>query len=227
MKQYKYFSIIVALYVAVQLTSAISAGKIIDLFSFPVSAATLFFPLAFIFSDIITEIYGYAYGRTVVWLIFFTTVLSALLFQLVVYLPPAAGFVGNEAYMSVLGSLPRIMLGSWIAIWVGGMLNDYVLAKMKVWSKGKYLWSRTIGSTIAGQLADSILFFTIALYGVLPNDLLIKTILSAWIVKVLVEVVLTPVTYIVIAKLKKAENEDHYDRNTDFNPLIIAPTGDK
>lgn len=129
--------------------------------------------------------------------------------------------------MTVLGSLPRIMFGSWAAIWVGGMLNDYVLAKMKVWSKGKHLWSRTIGSTIVGQFADSILFFTIALYGVLPNDVLIKTIISAWVIKVLVEIVLTPVVYIVIAKLKKAENEDHYDRDTNFNPLIIAPSAEK
>jgi uncharacterized integral membrane protein (TIGR00697 family) len=113
------------------------------------------------------------------------------------------------------------MLASWIAFFVGSILNDYVLAKMKIWTKGKHLWTRTIGSTLFGEGADSILFFTIAFFGTIPNALLGSIILSAWFLKVLIEVVMTPVTYVVIAKLKKAEGEDYYDYKTDFNPLKV------
>ena len=221
MKPYKYLGLITALYVTFQLVSDITAGKIVQLFIFPVSATVLYFPITYIFSDILTEVYGYARARSVVWLVLACSVIAGLIYQLVVYLPPATGFDASGAYARVLGSVPRILLGGWIAVWVGGILNDFVLAKMKVWTKGKYLWTRTIGSTIIGEGANTVLFYLIALYAVLPNNLLIASILSGWFLKVAIEVIFTPVTYFVVNKLKKLENEDYYDTNTDFNPLIL------
>lgn len=221
MKTYKYLGLITTLYIAFQLISDVTAGKIVQLGFFTVSATVLYFPITYIFSDILTEVYGFAKARSVVWQALLASVLAGLIYQLVVWLPPADGFDANDAFSRVLGPVPRILLGGWIAVWAGGILNDYVLAKMKIWTKGKYLWTRTITSTIVGEGVNTVLFYTIALYSVLPNNLLISSILSGWFLKTLVEVVLTPVTYYVVAKLKKVENEDYYDTNTDFNPLII------
>jgi hypothetical protein len=224
MKQYKYLNLLLALYLTFQLVSDISAGKIISLFGFPVSVTVLFFPITYIFADLLTEVYGYARSRSVIWTVFFCSIIAGLIYQLVIYLPPISGFDGNDAYTRVLGSVPRILLGGWIAVWVGGMLNDYVLAKMKVRTNGKYLWMRTIGSTLVGELANTVLFYVIALYAVLPNNLLLASIISAWLIKVAVEVIFTPLTYLATKKLKRAENEDYYDRNTNFNPFIIHPS---
>ncbi|HZS43180.1 MAG TPA: queuosine precursor transporter [Candidatus Paceibacterota bacterium] len=221
MKNYKYLTWITILYVTFQLVSDITAGKIVEIGIFTVSATALYFPITYIFADVLTEVYGYARARNVVWKVLFASVIAGLIYQIVVWLPPAAGFDANAAYARVLGSVPRILLGGWIAVWVGGILNDYVLATMKIWTKGKYLWARTIGSTIVGEGANTFLFYTIALYAVIPNNLLWSSVLSAWFLKTLVEVILTPLTYLVVGKLKKAENEDYYDTNTDFNPLII------
>ena len=154
-------------------------------------------------------------------MVFFSSVIAGLIYVLVVSLPPAVGFDANDAYARVLGQVPRILFGGWIAVWVGGILNDYTLAKMKVWTKGKHLWTRTIGSTLIGEGANTILFYVIALYAVIPTNLLITSILSGWFLKVAVEVVMTPITYKVVAKLKKVEGEDYYDTNTNFNPLIV------
>ncbi len=221
MKHYKYLGLITTLYIAFQLISDVTAGKIVQLGVFTVSATVLYFPITYIFSDILTEVYGYAKARSVVWQALLASVIAGVLYQVVVWLPAAVGFDANDAYTRVLGSVPRILIGGWIAVWAGGILNDYVMAKMKVWSNGRHLWLRTITSTIVGEGVNTFLFYTIALYAVLPNNLLLTSILSGWFLKVAVEVVLTPVTYYVIHKLKKAENEDHYDRDTDFNPLII------
>src|SRR3989338_1723703 len=188
MKQYKYLGLILALYITFQLVSDISAGKIISFFSFPVSVTVLYFPITYIFSDILTEVYGYARARSVVWLVLACSVIAGLIYQLVVYLPPATGFDASGAYARVLGSVPRILLGGWIAVWVGGILNDFVLAKMKIWTRGKYLWTRTIGSTIIGEGADTLLIYMIAFYGVLPTSLLFSLMLSGWLIKVAIEV---------------------------------------
>lgn len=223
MKQYKYLGLILAAYITFQLVSDVSAGKIINFLGFPVSVTVLFFPVTYVFADILTEVYGYARARSVVWTVFFSSVIAGLVYSLVVYLPPAMGFDANDAYARVLGSVPRILLGGWIAVWVGGMLNDFVLAKMKVWTNGKHLWARTIGSTVVGEFANTVLFYVIALYAVLPNDLLFASILTGWLIKVAVEVILTPWTYFIVRKLKKLEGEDYYDRDTNFNPFIIQP----
>src|SRR3989344_6156646 len=220
-KQYKYLGLITALYITFQLVSDVTAGKIVQLGIFTVSATVLYFPFTYIFADILTEVYGYAKARSVVWMVFFSSVIAGLIYVIVVALPPAVGFDANPAYTRVLGQIPRILVGGWIAVLVGGILNDYVLAKMKVWTKGKHLWTRTIGSTIVGEGANTFLFYFIALYAIIPTGLLITSIFSAWFLKVVVEIVMTPVTYKVVAKLKKAEGEDYYDNNTNFNPLII------
>ena len=221
MKNYKYFGLITTLYIAFQLISDVTAAKIVQLGVFTVSVTVLYFPFTYIFSDILTEVYGYAKARSVVWQALIASVLAGLIYQIVVWLPPAMGFEANDAYTRVLGSVPRILFGGWIAVWMGGILNDYVLAKMKIWTSGRYLWTRTVGSTVVGEGVNTFLFYAIALWGILPNNLLVSSILSGWILKTLVEVIFTPVTYYVVGRLKKVENEDYYDTYTDFNPLII------
>lgn len=224
MKQYKYLGIITALYITFQLVSDITAGKIIQLFFFPVSVTVLYFPITYILADVTTEVYGYAKARSIIWTVLFVSVLAGVIYQIVIWLPPAVGFAANDAYTKVLGSVPRILLGGWIAVWVGGILNDYTLAKMKIWTKGRYLWTRTIGSTIVGEFANTILFYSIALYAIIPNNLLVASIFSGWVIKVAVEVIFTPWTYYVVGKLKRLEQEDYYDRDTNFNPFIIKET---
>lgn len=221
MKTYKYLGLITAFYIAMQLISDVTAGKIVQLGIFTVSATVLHFPITYIFSDILTEVYGYAQARKTIWMVLGCSVLAGLIYQLVVALPAAPGFDAAPAYARVLGSVPRILLGGWIAVWVGGILNDYTLAKMKVWTNGKHLWMRTIGSTIVGEFANTVLFYAIALYAVIPNNILIASILSGWFLKVAVEIIFTPVTYAVVAKLKKEEGEDFYDNNTNFNPFLL------
>ena len=221
MKSYKYLGIITTLYIAFQLISDVTAGKIVQLGVFTVSATVLYFPVTYIFSDILTEVYGYARARSVVWQALLASIVAGLVYQLVVWLPPAVGFDANDAFTRVLGSVPRILLGGWIAVWTGGILNNYVLAKMKVWTRGKYLWLRTITSTIVGEGANTFLFYTIALYSVIPSNVLLNAILSGWFLKTLVEILFTPVTYYVVARLKQVESEDYYDRDTNFNPLVI------
>jgi uncharacterized integral membrane protein (TIGR00697 family) len=221
MKQYKLLTLLTVLNIVFQLVSDVTAGKIVQLFIFPVSVTVLYFPIVYIISDVMTEVYGYAQARRVLWLTLISSVIAGAIYQLVVYLPPAAGFDANDAYARVFGVVPRILLGGWIAVFVGDILNNYTLAKMKVWTKGKYLWMRTIGSTIVGQGANTVLFYLIALYAILPNNILVTSILSAWLLKVGVETILTPVTYYVVNKIKKIEGEDYYDRDTDFNPLTL------
>jgi len=220
-RSYRFLGWLTAAYITFQLVSDVTAGKIIQIFAFPVSVTVLYFPITYLFGDVLTEVYGYARSRSVIWKVFFSSILAGIIYTIVAHIPPAAGFQGNAAYMRVLGSVPRILVGGWIAVWVGGFLNDYVLAKMKIWTKGRYLWTRTIGSTIVAEFANTLLFYTIALYAVIPTRLLVESILTGWVLKTAVETVLTPWTYWVVNKLKKLENEDYYDVGTDFNPLII------
>ena len=209
------------MYITFQLVSDITAGKIVQLGMFTVSATVLYFPITYIIADLLTEVYGYSKARSVVWMVLISSVIAGIIYSIVVSLPPANGFDANDAYTRVLGQIPRILVGGWIAVFIGGILNDYILAKMKIWTKGKHLWTRTIGSTIVGEGANTILFYLIALYAVIPTNLLVSSILAGWLIKVIIEVVMTPVTYYVVGKLKKIENEDYYDTETNFNPLII------
>jgi hypothetical protein len=220
-RQYKYLGLLTAVYITFSLMNNVTAGKLIGLGVFSVSAATLFFPVTYILADIFTEVYGYGKARSRVWLLLLCGVMAGTISAIVAFLPPAVGFDGNDAYVKIFSQVPRILFASWIAFFFGSIVNDYIMAKMKIWTKGKHLWTRTIGSTFVGEGVDSVLFFGIAFYATVPNSLLVNLIFSACFLKVLIEVVMTPVTYKVIAKLKNLENEDYYDYGTDFNPLKI------
>lgn len=221
MRTYKYLGAITALYITVQLVSDATAGKIIQIANLPFSVAVLYFPLTYIFSDVLTEVYGYAQSRKVVWLVLLCSVLAGALYQITVYVPAASGFMDGAAYTRVFGSVPRIVCGGWIAVWMGGIANDYVLAKMKVRMQGRYLWMRTISSTIVGEGINTVVFYLIALSGILPTSLLFISILSSWLIKVLIEIVFTPITYAVVNHLKRVEQEDYFDRETNFNPFVL------
>ncbi len=220
-RSYKYLDLLMFLNITMMAIVNVISGKIIQVSIFTLSAASLCIPVTYIFGDLFTEVYGYKQGRKATWMLIFSTIIMAVIFQLAVWLPPAPGFKDNGAYSLVLGQVPRVAIGAWIALFGGQFVNDFVMAKMKVLTKGKYLWTRTIGSTMAGQAVDTTLFYTIALYNVIPTGLLIQSIVSAWFLKVLIETVMTPVTYLVVKKLKKVENEDYFDTNTNFNPLIV------
>lgn len=220
-KQYKLLGLLTVLNITFQLVSDVTAGKIISLFSYPVSVGVLFFPFVYIISDVMTEVYGYAQARRVLWLTLLSSVLAGLMYQLVVYIAPADIFNSNEAYQVVFGIVPRVLIGGWIAVFAGDFVNNYILAKMKVWSEGKNLWLRVVLSTVGGQFVNTILFYGIALSGILPTNVLIVSILSAWLLKVGVEIIFTPITTLVINKVKDIEGEDYYDRDTDFNPLSV------
>lgn len=221
MKTYKLLTLFLILNVTFQLISDATAGKIIEVLGFPVSITVLYFPIVYIISDVITEVYGYAQARKILWYTLLSSVIAGIFYQIAVAIPSASFFEAGSAYSTVFGIVPRILLGGWIAVLVGDILNNYTLAKMKVWTRGKFLWLRTISSTVVGQLGNTTFFYLIALSGVLPTNVLIISILSGWIIKTLIEVVLTPITYLVINKVKKIENEDYYDRETNFNPLKI------
>ncbi|MFG0330193.1 MAG: queuosine precursor transporter [Phycisphaerales bacterium] len=220
-RSYKLYWFLVCLYIALQLVSDVTAGKITTLGGFPVSVTVLYFPITYIFADVLTEVYGYSRARRALWTVLCCSILAGLLYQLAVYMPPADGFDANDAYRRVLGTVPRILLGGWIAVFAGEISNNFVMAKMKVWTNGRHLWTRTIGSTIVGQFVNTVLFYTIALLGVLPTSLIVESIITGWVIKTLVEAAMTPVTYLVVGFLKRVEQEDYFDTETDFNPFVI------
>lgn len=217
--EFKYFHIVTGLFVAVLLISNIASVKILNLGWFTFDGGTLLFPLAYIFGDILTEVYGYKRSRKVIWTGFFCLLLATVTFYIVGLLPEASGWLNQEAYNSILGVVPRIALASVIAYFFGEFSNSYILAKMKIWTKGKMLFARTIGSTIIGEFIDTALFVLIAFLGVLTPKLLFAVILSNYVFKVCVEILFTPLTYRIVGFLKKRENEDYYDYKTNFNPF--------
>ena len=222
MKTFRYLDVITAAFVAVLIISNVASSKIVQFGPFGFDGGTLLFPLSYIFSDILTEVYGYARARRVVWIGFTCILLMAAVFMVVGRLPPAADWGNQAAYDAILGLTPRIVLASVLAYLAGSFSNDVILAKLKVRTNGKWLWMRTIGSTLVGELLDSALFVVIAFWGVLPTSLLITVAVSNYIFKTLVEVAFTPATYRVVKFLKRTEQEDHYDRDTDFNPLKLG-----
>lgn len=218
-KNYKYLSAISVFFVSVLLISNVASTKIVDLGWFVFDAGTLLFPLSYIFGDILTEVYGYKRSRSVIWLGFSMALLMSVIFIIVGKLPPASDWANQDAYNAILGLTPRIVIASLIAFFAGEFSNSYVLAKMKIATNGKWLWARTIGSTIVGELLDTLLFVVIAFWGILPNELLITIIVSNYLFKTGVEVIFTPITYKIVGFLKKNEQEDYYDRETNFNPF--------
>jgi len=220
-KNYKYLGAISVFFVSVLLISNIASTKIVDLKWFTFDGGTLLFPLSYIFGDILTEVYGYRKSRGVIWLGFFMALLMSVIFIIVGKLPAATGWNNQAAYDAILGLTPRIVCASLIAYFFGEFSNSFILAKMKILTKGKWLWTRTIGSTVVGELVDSIIFILIAFIGILPNSLLFTLIVSNYLFKTGVEILFTPITYKVVGFLKKRELEDYYDVDTNFNPFII------
>ena len=186
-------------------------------------AGVLFFPISYVFGDILTEVYGYARARKVIWAGFAGLAFASAMVTIVVALPPAPFWKNQEAYEIAFGTAWRIAGASMVAYFCGEFVNSYVLARMKILTAGRWLWTRTIGSTIFGEAVDSTLFYPLAFYGsgIIPDDKLPLVMLSQFVTKVGVEVVFTPVTYWVVAALKRAEHEDYYDRKTDFNPFTL------
>jgi uncharacterized integral membrane protein (TIGR00697 family) len=211
-----------ALFVTILLCSnIIGAAKVCTVWGFTFGAGVLFFPISYIFNDVLTEVYGYARARKVVWAGFGAIIFASFMSWVVVALPPAADWNDQRAYESVFGQTPRIVFASLTAFFVGEFANSYVLAKMKIKTSGRHLWARTIGSTIVGEGVDSLVFYPVAFFGVWSNHLVMQVMVSNYIVKVLWEAIVTPATYQVVGFLKKAEQEDYYDVGTDFTPFSI------
>lgn len=235
MKAYRFLDWIIALFVTVLLVSNIaSSAKIVDwgfsLFGVPLAfdAGTLLFPVSYIFGDILTEVYGYRASRRVIWAGFFSLALAAGVFALVGVLPGEAQwqeYAGDRAYRAILGGMSSggIVLASLLGYWAGEFSNSFVLAKMKLLTRGRWLWTRTIGSTLVGEGVDTVVFITVAsLFGVFPWSLFLTLALTNYIFKVGVEALMTPVTYLVVNTLKRLEGEDYYDWDTKFNPFLVG-----
>lgn len=203
----------------VLLISNLVAPKICQIGPFTLSGAQLLFPLTYIFGDIFTEVYGYAGSRRAIWHGFLAQTLLTVLAMTIVTLPPAPGWENQQAFETVFGFLPRLVVASLIAYWCGEFANSFVMAKMKILTKGKMLWARTIGSTAIGQLVDTVIVMIVGFGGTMSWDLIFSLIWSGYVVKVLYEVAATPLTYLVVNALKKAEGVDLYDNDTDFNPF--------
>ena len=215
----RYFSIISSIFVAVLMVSNTIATKLFSLGPFIFTGAIFVFPISYIFGDILVEVYGYSHSRKIIWTGFFALISMSIIYWLVGLLPPAPGWENQEAYVAILGVVPRIVIASIIGFWVGEFSNAFVLAKLKVLTSGKHLWTRTIGSTIVGQGVDTILFTFIGFFGIIPNRVLVAAILSGYIFKVVYEAVATPLTYKIVGFLKKREGIDHFDYKTSFNPF--------
>lgn len=197
------------------------ASKIVQIGPFFFTGAILIFPISYIFGDILTEVYGYKATRKIVWSGFVALILMSLAYYLVQILTPAPFWQNQSAYESILGAVPRIVLASIIGYFAGELSNSYVLSKMKVWSNGKHLWARTIGSTVVGEGVDTVLFATIGFIGILPAGALITLIISGYLAKVAYEVISTPITYFIVNRLKRAEGIDVYDRGINYNPFLL------
>jgi len=227
-KQYKYYDLILAAYVCVLLCANLIGPAKVTTIDLPLigsvtfAAGVLFFPISYFFGDIMTEVYGYARDRRAVWSGFAALAFAAFMAFIIVKLPPAEFQKDHQAAVEMIfGNTPRIVMGSIIAFWCGSFVNSFVLAKMKIWSEGKWLWMRTIGSTACGELIDSALFYVIAFYGLWPNDQLIKVTITQYVLKTSWEILATPLTYKVVNALKRVEHEDYYDRDTNFTPFTL------
>jgi uncharacterized integral membrane protein (TIGR00697 family) len=230
-RNYRYYEFVMAAFVVVLVCANLIGPAKIAQVELPLlgvltfGAGVLFFPISYVFGDILTEVYGYARARRVIWAGFAGLIFASVMASVVVALPPAPFWPHQQAYEIAFGNAPRVAAASMFAYFCGEFVNSYVLAKMKIATAGRWLWTRTIGSTMAGEAVDSALFYPLAFYGagIIPDDKLPQVMLAQFVAKVAVEVVFTPVTYKVVAFLKKAEQEDYYDRDTRFTPFSIKP----
>lgn len=228
-RQYKYYDLVMAAFVAVLLcANLIGASKRTIVGGFTFGAGILFFPISYVFGDILTEVYGYARSRRVIWAGFGAMIFASFMSYVVVAMPPAPGWDGQEVYEKAFGSTWRIVLASLVAFWAGEFANSVTLAKMKIGMEGRFLWMRTIGSTIVGEAVDSMIFYPLAFAAIAAISLpgwtwsqVLEVMFHNYLLKVLWEVVMTPITYRIVAFLKRVENEDYYDRATKFTPFSL------
>lgn len=228
-RSYRYYDLIMAAFVAVLLCSNLIGVHKVSYIDLPFygeyifGAGVLFFPISYLFGDILTEVYGYARSRKVIWAGFGALIFASLMSVVITYLPAAKTMSADQqsAIALIFGQTPRIVAASLFAFWVGEFVNSFTLAKLKLVTSGKYLWTRTIGSTIVGEIADSLVFYPVAFFGVWSNKQLISVMIGNYFIKVLWETLATPFTYIIVNFLKKAEHEDYFDRDTDFNPFSL------
>ncbi len=228
-KSFRYYDLVMAGFVTVLICSNLIGPAKPAQIDLPVigavtfGAGVLFFPISYVFGDILTEVYGYARARKVIWAGFAGLAFASFMATVVVALPPAPEWKNQPAYEIAFGSTWRIAAASLIAFACGEFVNSFVLAKMKILTAGKWLWTRTVGSTVFGEAVDSMLFYPLAFYGsgIMPDEIIPKLMLVQFLAKVAVEVAFTPVTYKIVAALKRAEHEDFYDRKTDFNPFTL------
>ena len=219
--KFKYLGLFAVLNITFLLVSNFTAPLLISIYGVGVSVTVIYFPITYLIADILTEVYGYARARSVIWLSLVCLFVGSAVAGLQLFVPPADFFLkGDDAYQQVFSSAPKVAFAGILAVFSGDICNSYVLAKIKIWNEGKYLWFRFVMSTIVGEGVNTLVFYGMALYGVLANDLLVKAILMGWAIKTLVEVVMLPVTYPVVRFLKKVEGVDYYDRKTNFNPFI-------
>ena len=222
-RHFRYFDYVMAAFVAILLLSnLIGASKLATLGGYTFGAGILFFPVSYVIGDVLTEVYGYANARRCVWMGFAAMAFMAFMSWAVVTMPAADGWGGQAAYESVFGSTWRIVAASMIAFWAGEFVNSFVLAKMKILTQGKHLWSRTIGSTFFGQAIDSAIFYPIAFLGIWSNEQVLMVMVTNWLLKVVWEALLTPVTYAVVGWLKRREGVEVFDSGTDFSPFAKA-----
>jgi hypothetical protein len=229
MKSYRYYDLILGGYVCVLLCSNIIGASKVSTLQLPVlgsvtfMAGVLFFPISYIFGDILTEVYGYARDRRCVWAGFAALLFAAFMSYVIVHLPPAKFWADKQpAVETIFGSTPRIVAASMIAFWCGSFVNSYVLAKMKIWTEGRWLWTRVIGSTMCGELVDCGLFYTIAFSGTMTPAELFTVSATQYVLQSGWEIVMTPVTYRIVGFLKRSEQEDYYDRDTNFTPFALG-----
>jgi uncharacterized integral membrane protein (TIGR00697 family) len=228
-RTYRYYDLLLAAFVAVLLSANLIGVHKVSSIDLPFygeyiyGAGVLFFPISYLFGDILTEVYGYARSRKVIWAGFGALIFASLMSVVITNLPAAKTMSAEHqaAVNLIFGQTPRIVMASLLAFWIGEFVNSFVLAKMKVFMVGRFLWMRTIGSTVLGEIADSAIFYPVAFFGTWSNEQLISVMIGNYIIKVLWEVLATPFTYLIVGFLKRAEQVDHYDDNTDFNPFSL------
>jgi uncharacterized integral membrane protein (TIGR00697 family) len=221
-KYSSWFVLIVALFITCLMTANITAVKLVNVFGFILPAGIIIFPMSYIFGDVLTEVYGYHRARQVIWLGFFCNLIAVVAFGIGQVLPPASFWDGQAAYERILGYTPRLLTASFLAYLVGEFSNSFIMAKMKIATKGRWLWSRTIGSTLVGEGLDSLVFMVLAFVGTIPIEKLASAIVTQWLVKSAYEAAVTPLTYAIVNFLKRKEGLDVYDYDTHFNPLSIS-----
>ncbi len=220
MRQYRYLDLLINIFIVVLLLSNLIAPKFVAVGWFRFSAAQLLFPITYIFGDIFTEVYGYAASRKAIWTGFMASAVMVAIGVFAIWLPAAPEFKDQAAFVTVFGVVPKNVVGSLLAFWAGEFANSLTVAKMKIWTNGRHLWTRTVGSTIVGQLVDTTIVVVFIFWGQ-PLGVMYQLIVSGYIFKVVYEVLATPLTYLIVGYLKREEDVDFYDRTTNFNPFSV------